>query len=150
VSGVDAVVVAAGLGTRMGGGDKLGLLVAGRPVLAWTLAGLAAAPIVRRIVVVTAAGRVGEVSAAPWLPSRVAAVVEGGPRRQDSVAAGVGALGAGLPVKRRDVREMAIPEGRTWRREGPVAIWASRCSRTREAQAAWNLSACPAAPGWTR
>ena len=97
MSGVDAVVVAAGLGTRMGGGDKLGLLVAGRPVLAWTLAGLAAAPIVRRIVVVTAAGRVGEVSAAPWLPSRVAAVVEGGPRRQDSVAAGVGALGAGLP-----------------------------------------------------
>ncbi len=42
MSGVDAVVVAAGLGTRMGGGDKLGLLVAGRPVLAWTLAGLAA------------------------------------------------------------------------------------------------------------
>jgi 2-C-methyl-D-erythritol 4-phosphate cytidylyltransferase/2-C-methyl-D-erythritol 2,4-cyclodiphosphate synthase len=97
VSGVDAVVVAAGLGTRMGGGDKLGLLVAGRPVLAWTLAGLAAAPIVRRIVVVTAAGRVAEVSAAPWLPSRVAAVVAGGPRRQDSVAAGIGALGAGLP-----------------------------------------------------
>jgi 2-C-methyl-D-erythritol 4-phosphate cytidylyltransferase/2-C-methyl-D-erythritol 2,4-cyclodiphosphate synthase len=97
VSGVDAVVVAAGLGTRMGGGDKLGLLVAGRPVLAWTLVGLAAAPIVRRIVVVTAAGRVGEVSRAPWLPSRVAAVVEGGPRRQDSVAAGVAALGAGQP-----------------------------------------------------
>jgi len=97
VSGVDAVVVAAGLGTRMGGGDKLGLLVAGRPLLAWTLAGLAAAPIVRRIVVVTAAGRVGEVSAAPWLPARVSAVVEGGPRRQDSVAAGIGALGAGLP-----------------------------------------------------
>jgi 2-C-methyl-D-erythritol 4-phosphate cytidylyltransferase / 2-C-methyl-D-erythritol 2,4-cyclodiphosphate synthase len=97
VSGVDAVVVAAGLGTRMGGGDKLGLLVAGRPLLAWTLAGLAAAPIVRRIVVVTAAGRVGEVSAAPWLSARVSAVVEGGPRRQDSVAAGIGALGAGLP-----------------------------------------------------
>jgi 2-C-methyl-D-erythritol 4-phosphate cytidylyltransferase/2-C-methyl-D-erythritol 2,4-cyclodiphosphate synthase len=97
VSGVDAVVVAAGLGTRMGGGDKLGLLVAGRPVLAWTLAGLAAAPIVRRIVVVTAAERLAEVAAAPWLPSRVSAVVEGGARRQDSVAAGVGALGEGSP-----------------------------------------------------
>jgi 2-C-methyl-D-erythritol 4-phosphate cytidylyltransferase / 2-C-methyl-D-erythritol 2,4-cyclodiphosphate synthase len=96
VSGTDAVVVAAGLGTRMGG-DKLGLLVAGRPVLAWTLAGLADAPIVRRIVVVTAADRLAEVEAAAWLPSRVVAVVEGGARRQDSVAAGVGALGDGLP-----------------------------------------------------
>jgi 2-C-methyl-D-erythritol 4-phosphate cytidylyltransferase/2-C-methyl-D-erythritol 2,4-cyclodiphosphate synthase len=97
VSGVDAVVVAAGLGTRMGGGDKLGLLVAGRPVLAWTLAGLAAAPIVRRIVVVTSPERLAEVAAAPWLPSRVSTVVEGGARRQDSVAAGVGALGEGSP-----------------------------------------------------
>ena len=97
MSGVDAVVVAAGLGTRMGSGDKLGLLVAGRPVLAWTLAGLAAAPIVRRIVVVTTAERLAEVAAAPWLPPRVAAVVEGGARRQDSVAAGVGALGEGSP-----------------------------------------------------
>lgn len=97
MSGVDAVVVAAGLSTRMGGGDKLGMVVGGRPVLAWTLAALAAAPIVRRIVVVTAAERVGEISAAPWLPSRVAAVVEGGARRQDSVASGVAALGDGLP-----------------------------------------------------
>ena len=97
MSGVDVVVVAAGLGTRMGGGDKLSLLVAGRPLLAWTLAGLAAAPVVRRIVVVTAAGRLAEVTAAPWLPARVSAVVEGGARRQDSVAAGIAALGAGLP-----------------------------------------------------
>jgi len=97
VSGVDAVVVAAGLSTRMGGGDKLGLLVGGRPVLAWTLAALAAAPIVRRIVVVTVAARVGEISTAAWLPSRVVAVVEGGARRQDSVASGIAALGEGLP-----------------------------------------------------
>jgi 2-C-methyl-D-erythritol 4-phosphate cytidylyltransferase/2-C-methyl-D-erythritol 2,4-cyclodiphosphate synthase len=47
--------------------------------------------------VVTAAARVAEISAAPWLPSRVAAVVEGGARRQDSVAAGVAALGEGSP-----------------------------------------------------
>jgi 2-C-methyl-D-erythritol 4-phosphate cytidylyltransferase/2-C-methyl-D-erythritol 2,4-cyclodiphosphate synthase len=97
VSGVDAVVVAAGASTRMGGADKLGLLVGGRPVLAWTLAALAAAPIVRRIVVVTAAARVVEISTAPWLPTRVVAVVEGGARRQDSVAAGIAALGEGLP-----------------------------------------------------
>jgi len=97
VSGVDAVVVAAGASTRMGGVDKLVLLVGGRPVLAWTLAALAAAPIVRRIVVVTGSARVGEVSTASWLPSRVVAVVEGGARRQDSVAAGIAALGPGLP-----------------------------------------------------
>ncbi|HYN49265.1 MAG TPA: 2-C-methyl-D-erythritol 4-phosphate cytidylyltransferase [Candidatus Nanopelagicales bacterium] len=97
MSGVDAVVVAAGASTRMGGVDKLGLLVGGRPVLAWTLAALAAAPTVRRIVVVTAAARVFEVSTAPWLPSRVVAVVEGGARRQDSVASGIAALGEGVP-----------------------------------------------------
>ena len=97
MSGVDAVVVAAGLSTRMGGADKLGMVVGGRPVLAWTLAALAAAPVVRRIVVVTAAARIGEISAAAWLPARVVAVVEGGARRQDSVASGVAALGDGSP-----------------------------------------------------
>ena len=45
----------------------------------------------------TAAARVGEVAAAPWLPSRVVAVVEGGARRQDSVARGIAALGEGSP-----------------------------------------------------
>jgi len=97
VSGVDAVVVAAGASARMGGRDKLGRLIGGRPLLAWTLAGLAAAPIVRRIVVVTGAARLDEISAAPWIPSRVVAVVAGGPRRQDSVASGIAALGEGLP-----------------------------------------------------
>lgn len=98
MSGVDAVVVAAGLAARMGGGDKLGLVVGGRPVLAWTLAALAAAPIVRRIIVVSNAARLAEVAAAPWLPSQVTAVVEGGSRRQDSVAAGIAALGKGSPT----------------------------------------------------
>ncbi len=97
MSGVDAVVVAAGASTRMGGVDKLGLLVHGRPLLAWTLAAVAAAPVVRTIVVVTAAGRVAEVAAAPWLPSKVVGVVEGGSRRQDSVAAGIAALAEGSP-----------------------------------------------------
>ena len=95
MSGVDAVVVAAGASTRMGGPDKLGLPVGGRPLLAWTLAAVAAAPIVRRIVVVTAAARVAEISAAPWLPSRVVAVVAGGARRHDSVAPGIAAQGVG-------------------------------------------------------
>ncbi len=97
MSGVDVVVVAAGASTRMAGLDKLRAPIGGRPLLAWTLAALAAAPAVRRIVVVTAPDRVAEVVGAPWLPSRVTAVVAGGARRQDSVAAGVAGLGEGSP-----------------------------------------------------
>lgn len=76
----------------MGGIDKLVAPIGGRPLLAWTLGGLAAATVVERIVVVTAADRVEAVRTASWLPSKVAAVVAGGSRRQVSVAAGVAAL----------------------------------------------------------
>ncbi len=73
----------------MGGLDKIRVPLAGRPLLAWTLERLAAAPEVARIVVVTAPSRVAEVTAAPWLPAAVVAVVAGADRRQGSVAAGV-------------------------------------------------------------
>jgi 2-C-methyl-D-erythritol 4-phosphate cytidylyltransferase/2-C-methyl-D-erythritol 2,4-cyclodiphosphate synthase len=95
VSRVDAVVVAAGASSRMNGVDKLGHAIAGRPILAWTLAALASTPIIDRIVVVVAPGRAAGIRAAPWLPDIVAAVVSGGARRQDSVVAGVAALGDG-------------------------------------------------------
>ena len=94
---VDVVVVAAGGSRRMGGVDKLGAQVSGRPLLAWTLDALAAAPSVRRIALVTAPERLPGLAAAPWLPPAVCAVVAGGARRQDSVAAGVRALGDGPP-----------------------------------------------------
>ncbi len=97
MSRVDVVVVAAGASTRMGGLDKLRAPVGGRPVLAWTLAAVAAAPVVRRVVVVTAPDRVAEVAGAAWLPASVEHVVAGGARRQDSVAAGILALGDGSP-----------------------------------------------------
>ncbi|HEQ60681.1 MAG TPA: 2-C-methyl-D-erythritol 4-phosphate cytidylyltransferase, partial [Firmicutes bacterium] len=49
----DVVVVAAGESRRMGGGSsKLLLPLAGRPLLAWTLAPFQAAPRVRRVVLV--------------------------------------------------------------------------------------------------
>jgi len=85
----DVVVVAAGSSRRMGGTDKLMALVAGRPLLAWTLVALAASPVVGRLVLVAASERVEAFSAAPWLPARVDAVVAGGATRQASVAAGV-------------------------------------------------------------
>jgi 2-C-methyl-D-erythritol 4-phosphate cytidylyltransferase/2-C-methyl-D-erythritol 2,4-cyclodiphosphate synthase len=91
-AGVDVVVVAAGASRRMGGLDKLGAPLGGRPLLARTLASIAGAPEVERIVVVAGADRVDWVRQAPWLPSVVVAVVEGGDRRQVSVAHGVAAL----------------------------------------------------------
>jgi 2-C-methyl-D-erythritol 4-phosphate cytidylyltransferase/2-C-methyl-D-erythritol 2,4-cyclodiphosphate synthase len=87
----DAVVVAAGRSERMGGRDKLTTELAGRPVLAWSLAALAASSSVERIVVVRSA----EAADGPrptWFPEKVVAVVGGGARRQDSVAAGIRAL----------------------------------------------------------
>jgi 2-C-methyl-D-erythritol 4-phosphate cytidylyltransferase/2-C-methyl-D-erythritol 2,4-cyclodiphosphate synthase len=84
----DVIVVAAGRSTRMGGLDKLAAEIEGRPLLAWTLSALTAAPEVDRIVVVTSTERRAEVAAADWLPARVVDVVAGGQRRQESVHAG--------------------------------------------------------------
>ena len=84
----DAIVVAAGRSTRMGGSDKLAVEIDGRPLLAWTLAAVAAAPVVGRVVVVTSSERRTAVAEAAWLPPNVVDVVVGGPRRQESVHAG--------------------------------------------------------------
>lgn len=87
----DAVVVAAGQSRRMNGEDKLRAPLAGRPVLAWALDALAAAPEVERIVVVVDPKRAAEPRPA-WYPAKVVATVAGGTERQHSVAAGVRAL----------------------------------------------------------
>lgn len=86
---VDVVVVAAGASRRMAGRDKLDARIGDRPLLAWTLKGLAVAPVVGRIVVVTSPERLAGLRAASWLPESVIDVVSGGARRQESVAAGV-------------------------------------------------------------
>jgi len=88
----DAIVVAAGRSTRMAGKDKLTIDVGGRPLLAWSLAALAASPHVARMVVVTSPERLADVAASDWLPRSVIAVVAGGDRRQESVHAGFVAL----------------------------------------------------------
>ena len=75
----------------MGGPDKLQADLLGWPVLRWSLEALVAAG-VDRIVIATSADRIADVAAAPWLPDAVVAVVVGGARRQDSVAAGIAAL----------------------------------------------------------
>lgn len=73
----------------MAGSDKLMASIGGRPLLAWTLDALLAAPVVERLVLVTSPERVDAWRSAPWLPTRVTAVVAGGATRQQSVAAGV-------------------------------------------------------------
>jgi len=88
---LEAVVVAAGSSRRMGGLDKLDAEIGGRTVLRRSIELLAEAG-VERIAVVTAPERIPALAAAPWLPSQVVAVVAGGARRQESVAAGVAAL----------------------------------------------------------
>jgi 2-C-methyl-D-erythritol 4-phosphate cytidylyltransferase/2-C-methyl-D-erythritol 2,4-cyclodiphosphate synthase len=93
----DVIVVAAGGSTRMGGRDKLAVEIGGRPLLAWTLAALVAAPEVDRVVVVTAAERRAAIAAAAWLPGAVVDVVPGGARRQESVRAGFVALDRDVP-----------------------------------------------------
>lgn len=88
------MVVAAGGSSRMAGVDKILVAIGDRPLLAWTLEALAAAPVVGRIVVVAAPDAVTRIRDARWLPARVAVVVAGGARRQSSVAAGLAALDA--------------------------------------------------------
>lgn len=96
--GADAIVVAAGASSRMGGTDKLAHEIGGRPLLAWTIDALAAVDSVDRIVVVVAPDRIAPVRDASWLPPRVVAVVAGGARRHESVAAGLAALAVFDPV----------------------------------------------------
>jgi len=89
---VAAVVVAAGEGRRFGG-SKLFAPLKGRPVLDWSLRAFETNPFIDAIVLVLseAAGRVKYAAKFP----KIAAVVRGGERRQDSVANGVAALQVG-------------------------------------------------------
>ena len=90
----DVVIVAGGESRRMAGIDKLAAPVAGRPLLAWTLDAIAAAEVVERIVLVASPALAEAVTAAGPLPQKVVAVVDGGPRRQELVAAGIATLDA--------------------------------------------------------
>lgn len=97
---VAAVVVAAGRGERFGLAGKALVPLAGKPMLAWTLDALEAAATVREVVVVAGAHTRTEITAllkvGGW--AKRAVVVDGGPRRQDSVAAGLHVTSADVDV----------------------------------------------------
>jgi 2-C-methyl-D-erythritol 4-phosphate cytidylyltransferase/2-C-methyl-D-erythritol 2,4-cyclodiphosphate synthase len=91
----DAIVVAAGGSTRMGGADKLLVTIGDRPVLAHAISALAGD--VGALVVVTTADRRRALEAGGWVPDARTTFVEGGERRQDSVRAGFLTLEAASP-----------------------------------------------------
>ena len=92
----------------MGGTDKLSHEIGGRPLLAWSIDALTVVPEIERVVVVTAADHVAELRDAPWLPAEVVAVVAGGARRHESVAAGAAALDA---IDAPDDRVVLVHDG---------------------------------------
>ena len=103
----DAIIVAAGGSTRMGGLDKMAEPLLGRPLLQWSVEQMAAAQSVVRVVVVARPERVDELAAAPWLSA--VTVVAGGERRSDSVRAGVTAATADVVLVHDGARPLASP-----------------------------------------
>jgi len=89
------IIVAAGSGERMRGLDKLFTEVAGKPLLAHAITSFQECSLVSSVVLVLSAQNLERAQRMAALHgfSKVSAVVEGGPRRQDSVGAGLAALG---------------------------------------------------------
>jgi 2-C-methyl-D-erythritol 4-phosphate cytidylyltransferase/2-C-methyl-D-erythritol 2,4-cyclodiphosphate synthase len=91
---VAAVVVAAGRGERLGVPEKILLPLAGRPMLAWSLAALERSDAIGAVVVVAGPHTMEAVEQLVRDEgfAKVRAIAVGGARRQDSVAAGLAAL----------------------------------------------------------
>lgn len=93
----DAIVVAAGSSTRMGGADKLLATLGDRPLLAHAVDGIASSAAVDSVVIVTTPERRHALEVAGWAVDSRISFTEGGDRRQDSVRAGFLALEAAAP-----------------------------------------------------
>ncbi len=117
------VVVAAGRSSRMGGTDKTFADILGAPLIIHTLRRIAASDVVDRIVLVVAADAVPDVEVMVResdIP-KIAEVCAGGARRQDSVLAGLVAMGqrrwvaihdGARPCVSADILERALVEVR--------------------------------------
>lgn len=108
-----AIIVAAGKSQRMGGADKQLRTIAGVPVLARTIEAFEACPDVGAIVLVLNPDNM--MGAAEmrleygW--RKVIAMVPGGERRQDSVAAGLAAVGSAADVEGAPYEWVAVHDG---------------------------------------
>jgi 2-C-methyl-D-erythritol 4-phosphate cytidylyltransferase/2-C-methyl-D-erythritol 2,4-cyclodiphosphate synthase len=111
---VAAVVVAAGRGQRLHAPEKVLLPLAGRPMLAWSLAALEHAQTIGPVVVVAGSHTLDAVSQLVRDEgfAKVQAIVPGGERRQDSVGAGLAALPEGIEIVviHDGARPLAEPE----------------------------------------
>jgi 2-C-methyl-D-erythritol 4-phosphate cytidylyltransferase len=111
---VAAVVAAAGRGDRLGGDSPKALVqLAGKPLVAWCVAALAASSRVERIVLAAPAGFEDELArlAAATAPELVTEVVAGGSSRSHSVANALGAVAdASIVVVHDAARPLVTPE----------------------------------------
>jgi len=108
-----AIVVAAGRSERMRGTDKIFVPLAGRPLLAWTLAAFQRCDAIDAVVLVASADAFVHASALvrEWRFTKVDAVVAGGPHRQASVRAGLDAApAAGRVVVHDGARPLVTPD----------------------------------------
>lgn len=125
------VIVAAGRSERMGGIDKVYAEVAGRPLIAWTLAAFKRCDAIDSIVVVAPPDGVARMEAfvAEWRMTKVRAVVAGGETRQDSVRAGIEATDSEIVAIHDAARLLVTPEiierGVTLARETGAALCAT-------------------------
>ncbi len=91
---VGAIIVAAGLSTRMGGADKIFAPLDGEPLLAKTVAPFEQSPLINDVVIVLAPRSLGQgrklAKEKGW--RKIVAVCAGGTRRQDSVKEGLSRL----------------------------------------------------------
>ncbi|MBM3959791.1 MAG: 2-C-methyl-D-erythritol 4-phosphate cytidylyltransferase [SAR202 cluster bacterium] len=95
MAGMDVVVVAAGRSERMRGIDKIFVPVRGIPLVAICLQAFQASDDVHSVTLVVAEGNrlPAQAMVAEWALTKVAVTPTGGPRRQDSVRAGLEAGG---------------------------------------------------------
>jgi 2-C-methyl-D-erythritol 4-phosphate cytidylyltransferase len=109
---VDAVILAAGSSARFGGQDKLLVELCGMSVLARSIAAFEAAESIGRIILVTGAERIDDVTAIARsaAPGRYHTTVAGGARRRDSVEAGLRACASRYVAIHDGARPLVTPE----------------------------------------
>ena len=112
---VDAVVLAAGGATRMGGEDKLLAPLADAPLIVWSLRAFEQTPEIRQVVVTASAAnrdQIADVIRAARL-TKVTRVVLGGASRAESVLHGLETLvggGAAFAVIHDGARPFVTPD----------------------------------------
>ena len=107
-----AVIVAAGSSRRMDGVDKVFTTLAGRPLIAWTLAAFKKCDAIDGIVIVASPSGVERMQSfvREWRLPKVEAIVAGGETRQESVRFGLEAANGAIVAIHDAARPLVTPE----------------------------------------